>query len=115
MSYKNSKIYQHGYELTLLVETVCRAFPRHEQYALGQQLRNASRSIVANYVEGYVRQKGSRADHRRFLTYCQGSCDETKFWLELGKDIGYLDEQVYVDLIRRYEELGKMLYSVLYS
>ena len=49
--------------------------------------RNSSRSIVANYVEGYVRQTTSIKDHRRFMIYSQGSCDETKYWLELAKAI----------------------------
>ena len=69
MSYKHSNIYQLGYELALRVENVCRKFPRHEQYALALLLCNSSRSIAANYVEGYVRQTHFLADHRRFLTY----------------------------------------------
>ncbi|MBI2821313.1 MAG: four helix bundle protein [Acidobacteria bacterium] len=91
MSYKKSRIYQLGYHLALKVESLCRTFPKHEQFALAQQLRNSSRSVVANYVEGYVRQERFKPDHSRFLIYSQGSCDETKFWLELARDIGFLD------------------------
>lgn len=113
MSYKNSKVYQLGYELVLHVETVCRSFPRHEQYSLAQQLRNSSRSIVANYVEGYVRQGHFSADHRRFLIYSQGSCDETKYWLELAKDLELFDGQRLAELVIKYEQLGRMIFGIL--
>lgn len=114
MSYKTSKIYQLGYQLALSVEGVCRRFPQREQHALAQQLRNSSRSIVANYVEGYIRQQEtSLADYRRFLIYSQGSCDETKYWLELAKDTGLLGENSFMNLSEKYAELSKMIFSVL--
>ena len=114
MSFKNSRIYQVGYELALDVERICKNFPRHEQYALAEQLRNSSRSIVANYVEGYVRQQqNSLADQRRFLIYSQGNCDETKYWLQLAKDMGLLSKDSFECLQAKCGELGKMIFSIL--
>ncbi len=113
MSYKKSKIYRLGLEQALLVEVVCKKFPKHEQYTLSQQIRKSSRSIVANYVESYVRQKYFPADYRRFLTYSQGSCDETKYWVELAREIDLLDEPIFKELMDGYEELGKMIFRTL--
>ncbi len=93
MSYKRSEVYRLGFRLAILTEQLCRGLHKHEQYCLSQQLRNSSRSIVSNYVEGYVRQTTSRADHRRFMIYSQGSCDETKYWLELAKAIDLIQPE----------------------
>ena len=112
MSFKSSRIYRVGYELALDVERICKNFPRHEQYALAEQLRNSSRST--NYVEGYVRQQqNSLADQRRFLIYSKGSCDETKYWLQLAKDMGLLSNDSSERLQAKCSELGKMIFSIL--
>ena len=113
MSYKKSKIYRLGHKLVLQSEAVCRNFPSHEKYALAQQLRNSSRSVVANYVEGYVRQSLLPADHRRFLIYAQGSCDETKYWLELGRDLGLIEEKRSGQLLGGYQELTCYLIAMI--
>lgn len=84
MSYKKSRVYQLGYELVLQTGELCRNLPSHERYALAQQLHNSSRSVVANYVEGYIRQGLLAADYRRFLIYSQGSCDESKILARTG-------------------------------
>ncbi len=113
MSYKKSKIYRLGFKQALLVETACRNFPKHELYSLAQQIRNSSRSIVANYVESYIRQKYFPADYRRFLTCSQGSCDETKFWVELAREMGLFDEATFDELIEGYERLSMIIVRTL--
>lgn len=113
MSYEKSEIYKLGFRLAILTEQLCRGLPEHEQYCLAQQLRNSSRSIVANYVEGYVRQTTSIADHRRFIIYSQGSCDETKYWLELAKAMDLLQLESVEELLEDYGRLGRMIYGVL--
>jgi len=112
MSYRKSVIYQEAFALAVDVEKVCRSFPRHEVYCLGSQLRRASRSSGANCVEGYVRQ-GMRTDQRRFLVYSQGSCDETKYWLELAQAIGLLNQDSFRALFGRCEHLSIVLTSTL--
>ena len=42
----------------------------------------------------------------------QGSKDETKVLLELGKDLGYIQDKEYITLFEQYDELGKQLYSL---
>jgi four helix bundle protein len=112
MSYRKSAIYQEAFALAVEVEKICRSFPRHEIYCLASQLRRASRSIGANYVEGYVRQ-ALKVDQRRFLVYSQGSCDETKYWLEVAKAIGLLDQEHFMAAFGRCEHVSIMLLAVL--
>jgi four helix bundle protein len=113
VSYKNSDIYRKAFELAVNVETLCRSFPRHEQFALAEQLRNSSRSIGANYVEGYIRQNLLPTDHRRFLIYSPGSCDETKYWLDFGKPIRLIDPDIYHQLLPLCDSLTRMLVSLI--
>ena len=115
MSYLKSEIYKLGFQLAISTEGICRAFPRHEQFCLGRQLRSSSRSIVANYVEGYVRQGLSKNDHMRFMVYSQGSCDETKFWLELAKALNLAEARSVDQLLEGYRKLGKLIHSVLWK
>ena len=105
-------MYQEAFALAVEAEKVCRSFPRHETYCLGAQLRRASRSIGANYVEGYVRQ-GLKIDQRRFLVYSQGSCDETKYWLEFAKAIGLLRQDDFETLFSCCEHISIVLTSIL--
>jgi four helix bundle protein len=113
MSYKNSSIYQLAYQLALNTEELCRTFPAHERYSLAQQLRNSSRSVVANFVEGYIRQGRLPFDHRGFLIYSQGSCDESKYWLEFGKDIGLVENKVFKELHSGYGRVSIALVSLI--
>ena len=113
MSYRRSQIYKLGIKQALLVEEACRKFPQFELYSLAQQIRNSIRSVVVNYVESYVRQKYFPKDYRKFLTYSQGSCDETKFWVELAREMQLLDEPTYQELMQGYDRLSRMIYRTL--
>ena len=42
-----------------------------------------------------------------------GEAGETEVWLDFSKDFGYLDEAMYFDLTSKYEEVNKMLYSMI--
>ena len=46
------------------------------------------------------------ADNRRLLTYSQGSWDETKFWVELTREMGLLDEATFAEIMEGYERLS---------
>jgi len=115
MSIKKSKIFQKSRDVAIKAEDICRHLPNWERFCLGEQLRNAARSIGANYVEGYVRQQVYRADLRRLIVYSLGSCDETKYWLELGRDLSLVDNDRCQELAGTCDEIGRMLLSILHS
>jgi four helix bundle protein len=105
-SFRDLRVYQRAYELTLRIHRLTLRFPNFERYELGRQMREASRSIPANIAEGYGRKKSS-SDFKRFLQIALGSCDEMTVWLDLAKDLGYLKEEEYRGLKESYEEVGK--------
>jgi len=49
----------------------------------------------------------------RFLITSRGSNEETKYFLLLAKDLEYLDEETYVNMISSANKTGKMLNSFI--
>lgn len=77
-SFEDIEVFQRAYKLSLIVHRLSLTFPAIEQYALGDQIRRASKSICANIAEGYGKQKRSSAEFRRFLLMALGSSDEMR-------------------------------------
>ena len=115
-SLEDLQAYSRSYAASLEVHRLSLKFPAYEQYkGLASQLRDSSKSIVANLVEGYsfrVRRPKRFVNH---LELSIGSCDETRLWLKYSYDLGYLTEREYDELAMKYEEIGKLLWGLLKS
>ena len=108
------RVYKRAYKIALDIHKLTQQFPKIEQYGgIADQMRRSSKSIVANIVEGYAKQNFYKADFQRMLIYSLSSCDETQLWLEMSKDLGYIEEQLYKTLYQELDEIGKMLYSFI--
>jgi len=86
--------------------------PKIEQYALGDQIRRASKSICANLAEGFGKQSGSKKEFRNFIMMSLGSSDEMQIWVRYCKDLGYLTEDQTKGFAQEYQEISKMLKSL---
>jgi four helix bundle protein len=104
-------VYKQAYRLTLRVSTFSRTMPREEQFELGRQLRRSSRSIGANIVEGWTK-RVSPADFKRHLVIAAGEVAETKYWLQLAADEGFVVRSTAESLIREYSKLGFMIHNL---
>ena len=82
-------VWQKAHKLTLCIYAISKQFPRQELYGLTSQLRRAAVSVPANIAEGF--KKRGRADKARFLNIAHGSLEETRYYLILAKDLGYVD------------------------
>jgi len=107
-NYTDLIVYRQAYRLALDVSSVTRAFPRHEQYELGRQIRNSSRSVAANIVEGWAK-RNSSAEFKRHLVIASGEAAETKFWLDLAADEGIATRNRCEQLKAEYSKLGMMI------
>jgi four helix bundle protein len=83
------------------------SFDRH----VNDQLKRASFSILLNLAEGSSR--FSSADRRRFMVMSRGSAFECVAVLDFLREVECIDVRVYNDLLGRYEEISKMLYSLI--
>jgi four helix bundle protein len=88
--------------------------PKFEMYEQGSQIRRASKSVVANFVEGYGR-RHYQAEYIKFLTYAMASCDETKAHLELLHETKSLLPARFQRLYNHYRKIGAMLYNLRQS
>ena len=79
---------------------------RHD-YALRDQIRKASISIMANIAEGY----GAYSDKEfiRYLHYAKASASEVQSHLYVALDLGYSDESSFNELYQLAEECKKLI------
>jgi four helix bundle protein len=97
-------VWQKAHTLVLGVYRESANFPRTEVYGLTSQMRRAAVSVPANIAEGF--KKRGRSDKARFMNIAQGSLEETRYYLILGRDLGYLDDDV---LRTQLEEVSRLL------
>jgi four helix bundle protein len=83
-----------------------------EQYALGDQMRRASKSICSNIAEGFAKQRASSAEFRRFVMMAIGSSDEMKVWLDYSRDLGYVDAAQVEGWQKEYTDISRMLHGL---
>jgi four helix bundle protein len=110
-NYTDLLIYRQAYRLALEVSKMTRTFPRQEQFELGRQIRESSRSVAANIVEGWAK-RNSSAEFKRHLVIASGEAAETKFWLDLAADEGFADKKVSEQLKAEYSRLGMMIHNL---
>ena len=67
LRYRKLEIWKRGIQLVKTVYGLLNSFPKHEQYALSDQLRRAVVSVPSNIAEGSKR--GSVKDFKNFSLY----------------------------------------------
>ena len=110
------EVYKKSYRKALEIHKITLRFPKIEQYGgIADQLRRSSKSIPANIVEGYGKSSFYKSDFKKMLIYALGSCDETQLWIEMSKDLGYLNQNEYLIHRQDYQHIGKMLTNFIKS
>lgn len=111
-SFKEMKVYKMAYALAMEIFHLTKTFPKDEIYSLASQLRRSSRSVCQNFAEAYRK--------RRYPNHFSSKCtdadaeaSETTVSLDFARDCEYITAEVHWSLITRYEEVGKMLGSMI--
>ena len=102
--FSDTLVWQRAHAWVLNVYRVSRHFPKEEMFGLTSQLRRASVSVPANFVEGFKRR--TVPDKLRFFSIAQGSLEECRYYLILARDLGYADTQ-YVSA--QLDEVAKLI------
>lgn len=110
--YKDLKVYQLAYKLATEIYKISKSFPKEETYSLTDQIRRSSRSVCTNIGEGYRKRKYPRHFSSK-MTDADGECSETQIWLDFEQDSSYINETIHNKLYRDYEEIGRMLCSMI--
>jgi four helix bundle protein len=106
--YRDLKVYQLSFAAANEIFRMSKEFPKEELYALTDQIRRSSRSVVANLVEGWAKRHYENV-FRRHILDATGSADETKLWLDFAKECGYLTSEQHQCSLNKYKEIGMML------
>jgi four helix bundle protein len=104
-------VFKQAYRLALDVSKLTKEFHRQEQFELGRQPRNCSRSVAANIVEGWAK-RNSPAEFKRHSMIAIGECAETKFWIDLASDEQLVQLEQAGALGSEYGKLGFMLHNL---
>ena len=87
-------------------------FPKEEKYSLTDQIRRSSRAVTAAIGEAW----GKRMYVKHFTSKLSDALSEeyeTEVWLDYSKDCKYIDVSQYQHLIKEYDEVRKILISLI--
>lgn len=112
MSFEKLIVFQKAYQLAMDIFQLSKTFPKEETYSLTDQLRRSSRSVGANIAEGYRKKIYPKVFISKMID-ADGECSETIVHLMFAKDCKYLNEEMYLELKERYQEIGRMLGAII--
>ena len=110
-NYTDLLVYKQAYRLALDISKFTKMLPREEQCELGRQLRRCASSVPANLVEGWAK-RNSPAEFKRHLLIAAGETAESKFWVELAADEGFVTRAAADRLLKEYSKLGFMIHNL---
>ncbi len=111
-SFRDLLVYQKAKEWEREIFKLSRSFPGDENYSLTSQIRRSSRSIGANIAEAWAKRRYEKHFLSK-LTDADGEQQETQHWIGTAVDCEYLTEQQATIFITRYEQVGRMLGSMM--
>lgn len=106
-SFEQLIVWQKAHSYVLAIYKITKQYPKEELFCLVNQMRRAAASITANIVEGYA--KISSKDKLRFYNISQGSLEETRNFIILSKDLGYITLQDKEQLGIQAAEISRLL------
>ncbi|HVP36842.1 MAG TPA: four helix bundle protein [Terriglobales bacterium] len=109
--FEDLEVWKKAHGLVLTIYKLTKDFPHEEKFGLVSQMRRAAVSIPANLAEGF--KKRGLKDKSNFYNIAQGSVEELRYYLILGKDLNYIPENQ--ELIDATEEIGRMLHGLIRS
>ncbi|MFZ5943898.1 MAG: four helix bundle protein [Bacillota bacterium] len=90
-SFEELRVWKKAYKLVTDFYECNIKFPDNERYGLESQLKRSLISVPGNIAEGCKRQY--KKEFVQFLFIAKGSLSESRCYLMLCKDLGYLDEE----------------------
>lgn len=108
----DNNLYKKAYAFAIRIVNAYRFLSREKrEFILSRQLLRSGTSIGANIAE--ANGAFSKADFSYKLSISYKECLETKYWLSLLKDTGFMDEETFTSMFEAADELAKILYTIL--
>ncbi len=111
-SFRDLEVYKRAKALVVPIHQLVATFPACEQYDLCDQMRRASKSVVANIVEGYSH-KETPAKAKQHWRISMGSADEMVEHLETAVALEYVTQATCQPYMEEYTVVAKQLYTLI--
>ena len=112
-NFRNYQVWQDSISYASKIYKVTNGMPWFEKKGLCDQLQRAVVSISSNIAEGSAKPSDSEFVH--FLDISLGSAFEVESQLLITKNIGYINSDIYEDLIQDLLEIEKQLQCLVES
>jgi four helix bundle protein len=106
--FKDMTVYKKAFAMSDLVFILSKRFPPEEKFALTDQIRRSSRSVSAQFAEGY-RKKRYPLHFVSKMTDADGENAETQVWLDHALSCKYVSETDVAPILALSVEVGKLL------
>jgi four helix bundle protein len=106
-SFQELEVWQKVHQLVLQIYRVTDSFPDRERYGIISQVRRSAASIPANIAEGFGRK--TTKELLQFLVQANGSLEETRYFMILSGDFGYLKEQDFEEMQKYCSSVAQMI------
>ena len=112
-NFRDYPVWNEAVDYATYVYEVTGRLPWFEKKGLCDQLQRAAVSIGSNIAEGAAR--SSDADFAHFLDFALGSAFEVETQLKIAKNVGYLDEEHYQEMINKLSSIERQLNGLITS
>ncbi len=112
-NFRQYKVWQDAVDYATMVYKVTAEMPWFEKKGLCDQLQRAVVSISSNVAEGAGRP--TDADFAHFLDNALGSANEVETQLLISKNIGYITEEIFNQLMVNLTGIQKQLTGLIAS
>jgi four helix bundle protein len=112
-SFRDLRVWQDAFRLSVETYRVTAEFPKHEFYGLSQQMRRAAVSVPSNIAEG----KGRRTNREftQFLFNARGSLLELQTQVMIAQELQYVSESESRKLLDEATRVGRSLAGLINS
>jgi four helix bundle protein len=110
--YRDLKVFQCAYKLSMDIFEITKKFPNEEKFSLIDQIRRSSRSVPANIAEAWKKRQYPKMFISKLID-AAAEAGETEVWLDISKDISYLTLEKYHELMSGYNDVNRMLYGMV--
>ena len=109
--FEDIEAWKSAREVTRLIYRISSSGNFSKDFALVNQIRRASISILSNIAEGFER--GGDKEFIQFLTIAKGSCGEVRAQLYVAYDQNYIDKEQYILVHDKLNETSRMLSGLI--
>jgi four helix bundle protein len=109
--FEDLKVWQKAREVNLQIYKLSNSGSFSKDFGLKDQIRRASISILSNIAEGFERD--GNKEFNQFLSIAKASAAEVRSQLYVAKDLEYISETEFEEVINAVISFSKMLSGLM--